>query len=99
MSWAQLLSRAVECCLLVATEGDRRPDGLDDAERPGTAEEAVDAGQDATDSERSDVTATAGFERVHRHHERQGDNAVHGDHFCIRAETTRWCRCCSCTNR
>ena len=63
----------------VAAQGDDSPDRLDDAEGPRPREEAVGAGQGATDGEGQDERPAARLQGVHPHHEGQGADAIDGD--------------------
>ena len=51
--------------LAVAPKSDPGPDQLDDAERPGAGQEAVDAGQHASDGEAQHEDAPSALECVH----------------------------------
>ena len=77
----------------IAAQRNARPDELDDAEGPRAREEAVRAREHAPQREEQDVAAVASLERVHRHHERDGTDAVDGDgdarHSLSQAETER----------
>ena len=49
------------------------PDGLDQSERPGALQEAVDRTEDARAREREDKPAAAAFEPVGYEHRRDGE--------------------------
>ena len=65
---------------LVAPHGDRCPDRFDDAEWPGSGEEAVHAGEHTAAREREDVSGIPALERVHHHHECERCRAEGGEH-------------------
>ena len=62
----------------VALERDRGPDRLDHPERPRTGQEAVAARQHAAGGEGQDEAPAPTLEGVHRHHEREGNDAIDG---------------------
>jgi len=82
--------RYVKACALFAlvwrlrgvptSEGDKRPDCLDDAEWPGSREEAVGAGERTAARKRKDELPSATLQGVHEHHECDGDSAERGEH-------------------
>ena len=61
-----------------AAEGDQRPDGLDDAERPSALEKAVDRAQKAEDGKAKDEPGAPAFGRVGHQHAGDGEEAEQG---------------------
>jgi hypothetical protein len=62
-----------------STECNASPDELDDPERPGARQEAVDARQNAASREAEYEPPAPILEGIHRHHERERDDSEGGD--------------------
>jgi hypothetical protein len=63
---------------LIASQRHARPYQLDDPERPRARQESIDAGKEAASRETEREDLAAALERVHQHHETDGEDTVDG---------------------